>query len=78
LVCGHQECPCCRNDYCDTSIGQGDDFDMCPCSPCTYSEPVDQLGYTRLDAALARHKMPTGISSGKDGYVIVTGGDPGS
>jgi hypothetical protein len=75
--CGHQECPCCRVDYCDTSIGQGDDFDMCPCNPCTYDETVDELGYVRLDAAIARHAMPVGTTS-VDGGVIVTsaGEDP--
>ena len=46
-VCGHEECPCCRT-WCD----HVDDKGVCDCfDGCTYSEPVDELGYARLDAA---------------------------
>lgn len=42
---------------------------------CVYDEPVDEVGYARLDAALARAGVPHGISPDLPDGIVVTGGD---
>ena len=81
-VCKHTECVCCR-DWCDQRSDVTDedgDWSFCDCDGhgnCVYSEPVDEEGYARLDAAAERLRKDghgCGYTTTEDGTGVIVSG----